>query len=294
MIKSMTGFGQSEAHDGGVGYRVQVRSVNSKFLKVHAKVDDRLSFYESEVEQAVKQFAARGTVYVTIECVLPERQTEYEFNLSALRAYHSALEKIHRELGSDDEVRILELVNLPGVLQQAISAVGDVDRARDQLNALLTQAAAAMQQMRVTEGANLRAEIQTRCARLRELLKAVRAQAPKAVADYRDRLTKRIAEMLSPTGVNVDNQDFYREVAIFAERSDVAEEVARLESHIDQLLSSMESPEPVGRRLEFIAQEMFREANTMASKANDSGIIQTMVDVKGEVDRIREQVLNVE
>ena len=294
MIKSMTGFGRTEAHDGTVVYRVEVRSVNNKFIKVHAKVAESLSFYESEIEQVIKRFVSRGSVYVTIECASAEPEPEYEFNLPALRAYHSALERVHHELGSDDGVPILELVNLPGVLQKAGSAVGDVDRVRDRLTKLLEEALAGMEHMRKAEGANLHVEIEQRCGRLRELLAAVRERAPKAVADYRERLTSRIAGMLSPTGVKVDNQDFYREVAIFAERSDVAEEVARLESHVEQLLSSMTSPEPVGRKLEFITQEMFREANTMASKANDTEMVQTVVDVKGEVDRIREQTLNVE
>ena len=294
MIKSMTGFGRAEAHDGTVVYRVEVRAVNNKFLKIHSRIQDLLSFYESDVEQVVKQYATRGSVYIAIECLSADPRAEYEFNMDALRSYHGALQKIHRELGSNEEVPILELVNLPGVLQKTTESVEDTEGVRQKLTELLKEALDGMRGMREAEGANLQKDVEQRCRLLQELLARVRERAPKAVAEYRERLTSRIAEMLKPTGTEIDNQDFYREVAIFAERSDVAEEISRIESHVEQLLSSMESPDPVGRKLEFIAQEMFREANTMAAKANDAEMARTVVDVKGEVDRIREQIANVE
>jgi len=294
MIKSMTGIGRAEAHEGAVVYRVEVRTVNNKFLKISTRLPEPLSFYESEVEQVVKQYATRGSVYITIECFSADPQDEYEFNMDALRSYYGALQKIHRELGSNEEVPILELVNLPGVLKKTTEAIEDTKDIRQRLTELLKEALDRMRGMRETEGANLQDDVEQRCKHLQELLTHVRARAPKAVAEYRERLTGRIAEMLKPTGTRIDSDDFYREVAVFAERSDVAEEISRIESHVEQLLSSMESPDPVGRKLEFIAQEMFREANTMAAKANDAEMARTVVDVKGEVDRIREQIANVE
>jgi len=290
----MTGFGRAESQLGPVAYHVEVRSVNHKFLKVMTKLSDPLSFFESDVEGVVKRHLARGTVYVTIDCQSVSTEPEYEFNLDALRSYHAALRKIHRDLGSDDQVPILELVNLPGVLQRTSDSIAESDGLRELLTQLLERALAELQTMREAEGAALKRDVEARCERLREFLDVVRQRAPIAVDEYRQRLTERITEMLKPTGAKVDGQDFYREVAIFAERSDVAEELARLESHVEQLLAAMEDAEPVGRKLEFISQEMFREANTMASKANDAELVRVMVDVKGEVDRIREQIQNVE
>ena len=290
----MTGFGRAESQLGPVAYRVEVRSVNHKSLKVVAKLSDPLSFFEGDVEGAVKRRLARGTVYVTINCEAVRTESEYEFNLDVLRAYHAALCKIQRDLGSHDEVPLLALLNLPGVLQRASDSAGESDGLRELLSQLLERALAELKAMRETEGAALKRDVEACCERLRVLLDVVRERAPVAVDEYRQRLTQRIMEMLKPTGAQVEGQDFYREVAIFAERSDVAEELARMESHMEQLLAAMEDPEPVGRKLEFIAQEMFREANTMASKANDAELLRVMVDVKGEVDRIREQIQNVE
>jgi len=294
MINSMTGFGRAEGQHGNMVFRVEVRSVNNKGLKVQNRLADAVSFFESDIEGVVKRHVDRGTVYVTIECVSAQEQTEYEFNMDALRSYHVALRKIHQELGKTDDVPILELVNLPGVLQKATDLVGDDDNVRKLLSELVEQALNGLAEMRRVEGENLARDLQQRCEGLLELLAGVEARAPQAVNEYRERLTDRIAEMLKPMGVEANNQEFYREVAIFAERSDVAEEIARLKSHVEQLLASLDAADPVGRKIEFIAQEMFREANTMASKSNDTAMVQTVVDIKGEIDRVREQVLNVE
>ena len=294
MIHSMTGFGRAEGQHDKVVYSVEARSVNSRHLKVHTRAADPLAFFESDVEAVVKRCLARGGVYVSIGCAAARDAAEYEFNMDALRSYHDALKTIHQQLGHPDRVPILELVNLPGVLQKATDIVGDTDQARARLTTLLEEALGSLSEMRRAEGANLKRDLEERCSRLAELLRQVEARTPQAAEAYRQRLAKRIAEMLKPMDIEVQSHEFYREMALFAERSNVAEEISRLKSHAQQLMASLDGDGPVGRKLEFIAQEMFREANTLGSKCNDTEMMQLALDVKGEIDNIREQICNVE
>ncbi len=294
MINSMTGYGRAEGQHEHIVLRVEVRSVNNRGLKVSTKSSDAVAFFESQVEAIVKRHVTRGSVYVSLDCATAEDATEYEFNRPLLRSYLEELKRIHVELGRDQDVPILELINLPGVLQKATDAVGDEGAVRAQLAVLLEEALVNMKEMRRTEGEHLKRDLEERCEQLSALLAQVEERAPEAIEAYRKRLTERIVGMLKSVDVEADNPDFYREVALFAERSDVAEEISRLKSHIEQFRESLGSNEPVGRKIEFIAQEMFREANTMGSKANDTGMVRLVVDIKGEVDKMREQVANVE
>ncbi len=294
MIYSMTGFGRAEGRRGKMVLRVEVRSLNNRHLKVSTKVSETAAFFESRIEAIVKRRVSRGSVYVNIDCAAASDEAEYEFNLPVLRSYYDALAQAYRELGRTDDPPLAELVNLPGVLRKVEDGLAEESALARRLEELTEQALAELVAMRRTEGEHLKAEIEARCDRLMALLSEVQERAPRAVDDYRRRLTERVREMLRGVDANLECPDCYREVALFAERCDVAEEVARLKSHVEQLRQSLSGDGPAGRKMEFIAQEMFREANTMASKSNDTDMVRLVVDIKSEVDKIREQIANVE
>ncbi len=295
MIRSMTGFGVATAEQGGRQYAVEVRSVNNKFFKASVRVPDELSALEAELEAAIAKRVSRGSVTVSVRLGLSASDAAGEVNVEAARAFVSRLAAaLPPDLAARATVDLATLLTVPGVV--GLSPEQLAESARPVLLRLLDEACDRMLAMRAREGESLHRLLSSFGATLRERLAVVRERAPEVVRQYQDRLRARVNQMLSEIGATVRDEDLLREVAMFAERSDIAEEIARLGGHIDQFESILDpkSEEPAGRTLDFLAQEMLREANTIASKSSDGEIARRIVEMKTAIDRIKEQAANAE
>ena len=296
MIRSMTGFGAAHREVDGARYSVEVRSVNNKFLKATVRLPDALSSLETEIETAVARKLHRGSVIVTVRWVAGGASLAARIDTSAARAsIEQLLEEMPEEIRSRCTVDLATLLSVPGIICGDDSQAF-VETARPILVSLLGEACDRLIEMRTREGGNLFVELESFGTRMQERLESVASRAPRVVELYRDRLHQRVESLLKEVGASLDESDLVREVAVFAERSDIAEEITRLSGHLEQFFDLLggRDDEPVGRTLDFLTQEMLREANTISSKSADADITRAVVEVKGLIDRIKEQAANVE
>ncbi len=293
MLRSMTGFGSASGQVESISYVVEVRSVNNRYLKISCKLPDFLAAAESEIEALIRHRVQRGTLSLSVQTRLPEDRAAGRVNAAVLSNYLDQLRMIDAEGNPMLRVDLATLMQLPGVCEPP-SLEGLVESTREGLLALVAQAIENLANMRRKEGDNLKADLLGNCEEVERNLAAIAEVAPKVVVDYHDRLAVRVAELTRAAKINIDEDLLAREVAIFADRCDIAEEITRLRAHVEQFRQTGDSPEPAGRKLDFIAQEMLREANTIASKANSAEIGRHVVDIKTAIDRIKEQVQNVE
>jgi len=294
MILSMTGYGTAQAEEGGVSFALEIRSVNNRYLKAAIKLPEHLQFAEPEIDRLVRTRVARGTVTLTFRQRSDASEIARSLNLAALQQYVDVLSRVRASDGAATTIDLATIAQLPGVTDP-----GDADDARRQrqLETLLDLTARgleAMVGMRREEGRALQAELLSHCAAIRTELDAIAARAPVVVEEYHDRLRTRVASLMQAGGFELAADGLMREVAIFAERCDITEEIGRLRSHLDQFTELCDRGEQVGRTLDFLAQEFLREANTIASKSNDATIARGVVQVKAMIDRVKEQVQNVE
>jgi len=294
MPRSMTGYGESESRDAEAAIRVSARSVNNKGFKVNLKLSEPVAACETELENVVREHVNRGSLDVEVHYERVGGQPEFKVHAPAVISYYDHLREIQRQLGATGEVDLASLLALPGSLQKTAEDSQIAPAMLQRIIATLSAALERLVAMRGKEGERLCAEIRKSHDLILQLLARVEERAPKMVADYQQRLRERVNNLLRGADMTVSSADLCREVAIFAERCDVTEEITRLRSHLQQLEEALRSSEAVGRKLEFITQEMFREANTMASKASDPEMLRWIVDLKQEVDKIREQVMNIE
>jgi len=293
MLRSMTGFGTAEAQIEGIDYSVEIRSVNNRYLKVVFKLPEYFSQAESDIEKLLREKLSRGTVVVVVRMKLPEDLAAYKVNSAALQKYLEELRPLEIEANPALRVDLGSLLQLPGVCEpQPLDEV--IERSRKDLMGLIGRALDDVVKMRKAEGKVLRADVLARCKEIETGLKSVSKRSPVVVQDYQKRLAQRVEELIGAGKVKIDEEYLAREVAVFAERCDIAEEISRLGGHVEQFRSAVDSPEPAGRKLDFIAQEMLREANTMASKAGDAEIAHVVVEIKVAIDRIKEQAQNAE
>ncbi len=291
----MTGFGVATAEGGGRQYSVEVRSVNNKFFKATVRVPPELAALEPELEASLAKRTQRGSVTVTVRLGLSASDAAGEVNVDAARAFVSRMfAAMPPEIASRATVDLATLLTVPGVV--GLSPELLAESARPVLLKLLDEATERMLAMRAKEGQALQAQLKLFGATMRERLAVVASRAPEVVKQYQERLRLRINQLLTEVGASVKDEELLREVAIFAERSDIAEEVVRLAGHLDQfdLILAPTNGEPVGRTLDFLSQEMLREANTIASKSSDGEIARRIVEIKTAIDRIKEQAANAE
>ncbi len=293
MLRSMTGYGSAEGQCEGIEYAIEVRSVNNRYLKVAIKAPDAWNSAESDVEKLIRSRITRGTVYLAIRMRLPHDKAACRVNLPVVSAYLDQLRELEVEANPTLRIDLGTLLQLPGATE--VPELTDLcEQTRDGLFTLIEQALERMVEMRDREGLALAAELRKNCEEVSRATGAVEKRAPQVVQGYHDRLRERVAELTRAASLNLDAEILAREVAVFAERCDVEEELARLKAHVEHFLAAMEGPDAAGRKLEFIAQEMLREANTIASKGNDAEIARIVVEMKTAIDRIKEQVQNVE
>jgi uncharacterized protein (TIGR00255 family) len=289
----MTGFGSATGQVESVSYVVEIRSVNNRYFKISCNLPDFLAAAESEIEALVRHRVQRGTLTLSVRTRLPEDRAAGRVNAAVLSNYLDQLRMIDVEGNPMLRVDLAALMQLPGVCEPP-SLEGLVESTRHGLLALVAQAIENLAKMRRKEGDNLKADLLGNCDEVERNLAAIAEFSPKVVVDYHDRLALRVAELTRAAKISIDEDLLAREVAIFADRCDIAEEITRLRAHVEQFRQTGDSPEPAGRKLDFIAQEMLREANTIASKANSAEIGRHVVDIKTAIDRIKEQVQNVE
>lgn len=293
MLLSMTGFGSAQGVIEGVEYAVELRSVNGRYYKSIVKLPELLAAAEAEVDKLVRHVITRGSVTVSVRMRLGQDQSAYRVNTAALNSYLDQLKALEIEANPTLRIDLGAMLSLPGVCEPP--PLEDLmEQTRPMLLALVRRALDDLLVMRRREGAELRDDLLTHCHSIDEALEIVRQRSPSVVGEYQERLSVRVRELLAAGKVQIDQDQLAREVAIFAERCDVAEEIARLRGHLDQFRQAVDSPEPAGRKLDFIAQEMLREANTIASKSNDTAIARAVVDIKTAIDRLKEQVQNAE
>lgn len=291
MLRSMTGFGSASVSEGGLTLHVEIRSVNNKFYKANIRLPELLQGLESEIDSKVSSYFQRGSLAVTVKYADTSSDAAATINTDALQNYITQIQSIDASLPIDAG----RLVNLPGVLVQD---TGDslVTQIRSMLSSLVDEACQGVTEMRCNEGKTLKNDIDNQLEKISKHLSFIKQRAPEISADYQQRLQQRMESILAELGKTVAEEDLLREVAIFAERTDIAEEISRLDGHIDQFteLSSRLDGDPIGRTLDFLAQEMLREANTIASKCLDGETSKRIVEIKGAIDRIKEQVQNAE
>ncbi len=293
MLHSMTGFGDAQIEEGGQVYHVEIRSFNQRYFKPTLHLPDDLGYLESDVERLLRSRLTRGSVTLRLHVRALGSQAAVEINQPAVQAY---VAQLCEAAGQDERLTIdlATLLTLPGVCQTP--ELTEVQRTqRWQLVERLTQQALhKLIAMRAAEGQALAADLKAHCGTITRALETVRARAPAVLTEYRDRLKARITELIADSSVRLAEDDLLKEVSIYAERSDISEELSRLAGHLEQFVAVMDAQEPPGRKLEFIAQEMLREANTMGSKSGDAQIARQIIEVKSAIDRIKEQVANAE
>ncbi len=294
MIRSMTGFGDASSHVGNVAYSVEVRSVNNKFLKTTIRVPERLASLEPELEQMIRAVVSRGSVTLTVTCSESGEAAAHTVNAAALRRY---AEQIAGALGVQvGTLNLAQLVSLPGVLQPPGDEESRLHTARDAIRPLVNLAMEHLIQMRTREGVALTDDLTGHLDLIGERLSRLQEIAPRVVVDYERRLKARMEALLGEAEVITEPETLVREIAVYAEKTDIAEELARLGEHLRHFKDLLASTEerPLGRTLDFLSQELLREANTIASKSPDAEMSRLIVEIKGSIDRIKEQAANAE
>lgn len=288
----MTGFGSATETVEGCRFVIEARAVNGRYLKCHVRLPEEFQGLEQGLEEIVSRSLDRGTVTVTVRVSGSSLDTGSVLDTKALDQYIEQLKPVSDKHGLS--IQISELLQLPGVM---VAQVDDDSRGRvvEILHRILQKACDELDGMRSREGETLRDDLQGSLDEIREALEFIRERSPVVVKLYEERLRQRMESLMSTVGANVADEDLVREVAIFAERSDIAEEVIRLSGHLDHFQELMDSRagEPLGRTLDFLSQEMLRETNTIGSKCLDSEVSRRTVLIKGAIDRLKEQVQNV-
>ena len=292
MVKSMTGYGRARQERNGRNITVEVRSVNNRYLDCTVKMPRAYIFAEDAMKALVQKYISRGKVdvFVTVDAVTAD-QTVVQVNEPLARSYYQALSRLREMFTLEDELSASTLARFPDVLA-VTKAEEDLEMISADICAVLEEALTAHRQMRSVEGEKLFSDIAGRADTIESVVAKVEERSPQTVSEYRARLEAKMREVLQST--TIDESRILTEAAIFADKIAVDEETVRLRSHLSQLRTMLSGDEPVGRKLDFLIQEVNRECNTIGSKCNDLTIARDVVNMKAEVEKIREQVQNIE
>ncbi len=309
MLLSMTGFGSASTDDHGISCAVEVRSVNNRFFKATIKLPDKLTNLEPAIDRILRETVIRGSIVLAISVRDHASPTSVVINDAVLKTYLDKIKSLPAALGVPATVDLAGLLLLPGVIEAGEDSAQYLATHEDLVLRLVKQAFEKLNDMRRREGAALWTDLRRHIDLIRAALAQIALAAPAVARTYHERLRSRVNQMVSDAKLSLSDQDLLKEVALFADRADISEEIHRLGGHLDQFVSVCEQPNSGnagnsaaavapsagdGRKLDFIAQEMLREANTIASKANDVSIARLTVDIKSAIDRIKEQVQNAE
>ncbi|HOA74952.1 MAG TPA: YicC family protein [Phycisphaerae bacterium] len=292
MILSMTGYGEAQHVEDGVAYALELKSLNNRYLKTSIKLPEHLSVFESEVEKLLRERLDRGSVTFVLRVRDHRADAAQEINVAAIQSYLAQLGKVTTDAAV--QIDVAALLALPGVIQPPEISEAERERQWKVIASLADEALKHLLSMRQAEGLAIREDLLGHCRQIRTRLAVIAERAPQVVREYHEKLLARANELLAQSRLQLELDDLRREIAVFAERCDISEEIARLTSHLDQFAKLCDSSERAGRKLDFLAQEMLREANTIGSKANDATIAHNVIEIKGAIDRLKEQVQNVE
>lgn len=292
LIKSMTGYGRAVETVNGREFTVEIRSVNNRYLDCTVKLPRAVSFAEDAVKQAVKASVSRGKVdvFVTVKSENGD-DTKISLNRTAVEGYLAAMRQMVSEFGVQDDISVSTISRMPEVFAVEKPEV-DEEQLQADLMGVVRKALDGYDAMRTTEGAALEADLRSRGGTILELVSQVEAGSGQTVIDYRTRLENKLKEVLAST--SIDESRILTEAAIFADKIAVDEETVRLRSHLKQMNTMLDGGGAVGRKLDFLLQEMNREANTIGSKCSDVRLARIVVDIKAELEKIREQTQNIE
>ena len=300
MLASMTGFGAASTCENGYVISTEIKAVNNRFLKTSIRLPDGFATLESKIEERLRAKLARGSVNFSLRIEKDATETEIGLDFGALKRYLSEAKRFaleNPELASVDNLgSLVEYLRLPGVARDASRSEknGLPELLWEAIVRCVDAALEQMQAMREAEGESMKRDLVENLGELRKLIGEVEALAPTVVENYRRRLTERVAKIMADEGATLNPSDLIREIAVYTDRVDISEEIVRFYSHLKQFEETMESEATCGKKLDFITQEMFRETNTIGSKANSPDVLARVVEMKSGIERIREMVQNVE
>lgn len=294
MLNSMTGYGGADGQLDGVCYAVEIKAVNNRYLKTVIKLPEAVAFLEDDIDKLLRKSLSRGTINCVVRLKGVSASALFEIDEVALRSIVERLSTVGSSVGVGGTIDLASLLELPGVVQPVMPDERESQKIREVVLSITREAIDKLQQMREAEGRFLQADLKGNCQAMGRELEAIRDKSGSLIKEYAKRLRRRVDGLLAEAKLKLDEETLSREVAILADRSDISEEIARLDAHVQQFEQICETEGQAGRRLDFLSQEMLREANTVASKAADAEIVRRVVDMKCLIERLKEQIQNVE
>jgi uncharacterized protein (TIGR00255 family) len=293
-LLSMTGFGEVVEQREGYAIGIEIRTVNSRYFKSNIRTTEGYGVLESLIDAVLRETVKRGTVNCNVRIRHLASAEDYRLNTRILNQYIDQLQSVAAQRNLEEAIRLEPLAGLPGVVEELSAEALDAASLWPIVEPALIAAIEQLTAMRTVEGEALATDLRDQCATVASCLDVIEKQAPVVGENYRKRIQDRVNEALASLNVSLEPGDLVREVALYTDRADIAEEIVRLRSHLQQFAVALELPESAGRKMEFICQEMGRETNTIGSKANDALISQQIVEIKTALERIREQIQNVQ
>ena len=293
MLKSMTGFGRGESQNEDYCFSIEIKTVNHRYNDIVMRMPKYLNYLEEKVKSIIKNKINRGRVEVYVELeYLNDSNLDINIDMPLAKSYKAQLDNMMEELNITDEVKLLHMLMFPDIIRKEKREIEE-DLLWESLEKALETALDHVVAMRVKEGIILKEDMERQIDKIKEELLKIENRSPMVIVEYRDKLENRISELINKD-MKIDEDRLNYEIAFFADRADINEEVVRLKSHCNQFSNSLNETEPVGRRLDFLLQEMNREINTIGSKSDDIIISNCVVNIKSQLEKIREQVQNVE
>lgn len=290
----MTGFGRARVRAPGAEFEVEIRSVNHRYLQVRQRLPEDFSNYEPEIEELVRKRLHRGSVTISASLVRNQSNRSIKLRLDLAKGYLDQLRQLKKSLKLSGEPTLDRLASFPGVFEFVEAESNRTEKEFTFLRKAVEQALNQLDAAREREGKALEKDLLKRRDHLSKLCSEIHGRAPSLLAEYRDRLKKRTDELLAGSTTKLREEDLAREIAIFATRSDITEEITRLKTHLSEFARLLKQDKEVGRQMDFLLQEMNRESNTIGSKSSDAKLAHLVVEMKGEIDKIREQIQNLE
>jgi uncharacterized protein (TIGR00255 family) len=292
VLKSMTGYGKGEATATNGNFLVEIRAVNHRYGEISVRLPRSFYALENEVKKVAASLLKRGKIDISVQWdETAAANTAPQLDMAVARGYYDAYTRLSKELNLPQDAPLSLIMSQKGVMNEVAASVDETEL-QPLLLAAVENAVIALEGMRLREGEALADDLQSRRRQVAEWSAQIGERTPRVVIDYRQKLKARLEQLLE--GAEMDESRLAQEVALLADRCDITEELVRLSSHFNQFDEALRSPEPVGRKLDFLMQEMNREVNTIGSKSNDSGITNLVIQIKAEMEKMREQVQNVE
>jgi len=289
----MTGFGRGEHESDSYSFKTEIKAINHRYSDISIRMPRYLNFMEEDIKKEVKKYVKRGKidVYINLE-YLDETSLKIDLDLVLAKELYEKLNELKSYLGIREDLKIKDILNM-GDIVKIERRILDEDLLWDGVKIAITKALKDLMEMKRTEGENLKEDMVLKLDIIKSRVDEIEKRSPFLVTEYREKLEARINELLKDESL-VNDEKLAEEVAFFADKSNIDEEIIRLKSHIDQYFKIMETTEPIGRKLDFLIQEMNREINTIGSKSGDIEITENVVEVKSEIEKLREQIQNIE